>query len=402
MEYEYTVATAENKIEKGIIEAESEERAEAALYEAGFSRVLRLKVSVTRKGLEAMLPSLFGVRRQDVIDFSYQLADLVASGVDILSALQLLEKQAAKNVIRKTITGLIQELHNGRVLSEALGRYPETFPETYCSVIRMSEHTGNLEAGLRQMGHYLQNQMDERSRVQRAAAYPALVLTMALGVLVLLVTVVLPPLTSLFASFDVELPLVTRLLVGATDFVVDNKLPLLVLVLAVTAALLVYPRTQQGRRTLDRLMLSMPLIGPLNVDRNMGQICRRMSMLLEAGLPLPEVMSATIQTVSNTILAPALEEVREGSIQGDGLAEPMSRNPLFPLLMVSRVEVAENTGSLESTLASLADFYESKADRRITGLISVIEPTMTIVIGLTVGFLALSIVTPLYSILHSV
>jgi type IV pilus assembly protein PilC len=402
MAYYFTAYTVDKRIVQGAIDATSEITAEEALYRAGYHRILSLREGQPRPSLEKLMPTLFGVRTQDVIDFSRQLATLIESGVTILNALQLLQTQASRTALRKVIAGLVVELQGGSSFSQALSKYPQAFSYTYCQVIKASEQAGDLEVGLRQIAGYMEKQVATRSGVRRALAYPALVLLMAGGVFALLITVALPPLVGLFTSLGAELPWMTRLLIATADFVINYKLYLLEGLLTLIILIFGLMRLPAVKLTIDRLMLKIPLIGTINIQRNMCQFCQTTAMLLRAGLLLPQIMNVVIQTIGNRIIRQALMEVRDKLVQGQGLSQPMAAINLFPRLAVEMVVVGEKTGNLESTLATVADFYEQSADRKINTLISLIEPILTLLVGLVVAFIALSMITPLYSILRTV
>jgi len=402
MAYQYVAYTLDKRVTKGTIDAASERLAEEALYRAGYHRILSLKEVRPGLSLEKLLPTLFGVKTQDVIDFSRQLATLIESGVSILTALQLLEGQASRAVFRKVIGGLVDGLRGGSSFSLALSKYPQVFSYTYCSVIKASEQAGNLEVGLRQVADYMEKRMAMVKKITRAAAYPVLVLVIAIAVFALLITVVLPPLVGLFGMLGAELPLTTRALIATATFFIDYKLYLLVGVVALVVLIVFYSRLPTGRIHMDRLMLKMPVIGSINVQRNMCQFCETISMLLKAGLPLPQIMDIVMRAMRNRVVRRALMDIREKLVQGQGLSQPMAEIDLFPRLLVEMVVVGEKTGNLDSTLATLAKYYEQRVDQRLDTLVAMIEPALTLAIGLLVGFIALSMITPLYSILGSV
>ncbi len=402
MAYQYTAYTLDKRIMRGTIDATSERMAEEALYQAGYHRILSLKEVRPGLSIEKLMPTLFGVKTQDVIDFSHQLGTLIESGVTILTALQLLEGQASRAAFRRVIAGLIEELRGGSSFSQALSKYPQAFSYTYCQVVKAGEQAGNLEVGLRQVAGYMEKRMTMMKKMSRAMAYPALVLVMAIGVFALLITVVLPPLMGLFTSLGAELPWTTRLLIAAADFFINYNLYLLGGAFTLVVSIIYYAKRPTGRLTMDRLMLKMPVIGPINIQRNMCHFCETTSMLMKAGLRLPQIMDIVIQTIGNRVVRQALRDVREKLVQGQGLSQPMAAIDLFPRLLVEMVVVGEKTGNIDSTLATLAKYYEERVDQKIDTLVSMIEPALTVAIGLVVAFIALSMITPLYSILGAV
>ena len=401
MAYQYRAYTLDKRIVQGTIDATSESTAEEALYRAGYHRILSLREVRLGLDLEQLIPTLFGVKAQDVIDFSCQLATLIESGVTIITALQLLAGQASRPTLRKIIVGLIEELQGGSSFSQALSKYPQAFSYTYCQVMKASEQAGNLEVGLRQVAGHMEKQATMTRKITRAMAYPALVLLIAIGVFTLLITVALPPLIGLFTSLGAELPLPTKLLIATAGFFINYKLYLLGVLFILIISIVGYVRLPAGKLTMDRLMLKMPVIGPINIQRHMCHFCQTTSMLLKAGLRLPQTMDIVTQTIGSGLIRQALKDVKGKLIQGQGLSQPMAAIDLFPRLMVEMVVVGEKTGSIDSTLAALADFYEQRVDRRINSLISMIEPTLTVAVGMVVAFIALSMITPLYSILQT-
>lgn len=401
MTYHYRAYTDDKKIVQGTVEAASESLAEAALYQKGYQSVLSIKEAPPERSVADLIPTLFGVKAQGGIDFARQLATLLESGIPILTALHLLEEQAASSALRKAITGLAEALQAGNFLSQALARYFPAFSNTHCQLIKASEQAGNLETGLRQVASYMERQMAMKQRITRAMVYPAVVMLMAIGVAVLLIVVALPPLVGLFTSLGADLPWATRMLINASSFLTEYSLQLLLGMFALFILVIGYLRLPSGRLALDRLMLNMPVIGPINIHRHMSHFCQTTTMLLKAGVRLPHIMDIVTQTVRNRVMRQALLEVREKLVQGEGLSQPMAGNKLFPKLMVEMVVVGEKTGNLDATLATLGDFYEERVDRRIDALITMIEPALTVGIGLVVVFIALSMLTPLYSILGS-
>ncbi|OGO01788.1 MAG: hypothetical protein A2Y90_05215 [Chloroflexi bacterium RBG_13_52_12] len=402
MAYKYRAYTADKKIVEGKIEVSSESLAEGALYHAGYQNILSLEEISPRISIEKLIPSFFGVKTQEVIDVSNQLATLLQSGITILTSLKLLEGQTSRKVLKRIFAGLIEEIQGGSSLSQALSQYPQAFSNTYCQVIKASEQAGTLEIGLRQAAVYLEKRAYANQKITRAMLYPVFVLIMAIGVSILLVTVALPPLMSLFDSLGAELPWMTRVLIGTTGYLLENRLLVLGVVVGLIILIFGLFRLPSVQLAKDRYILKIPLIGGIAIERSMELFCQTASMLLKAGLRLPQIMDIVIQTNRNRIIRQTFNNVRDRLVQGEGLSQPMSENKLFPPLLVEMVMVGEKTGAMDTTLGTLAEFYERKVDRKIDMLLSMIEPILTVIIGAVVIFIALSMITPLYSILRSI
>jgi type IV pilus assembly protein PilC len=401
MAYKYQAYTNEKKIVRGTIEVASEKLAETALYQAGYEHILSLEEVGPGLNLESLVPTLFGVKTHEVIDISNQLATLVESGISLLTAMQLLGGQTTRKSLKKVLDGLVEEIQGGNSFSQALSHYPKLFSNTYFQMIIASEQTGQLETGLKQAAGYLERQAAANQKIKHAMMYPAFVLLMAVGVSVLLITVALPPLINLFNSLNTELPWMTRLLISAGGFLTERGLYVLVGLLAAIPMIIALLRLPSVKLTRDQYILKIPVIGKIIIERRLQFFCQTASMLLEAGLRLPAIMDIVIQTNRNQVIRQALGQVKESLVQGAGLSQPMAANELFPPLLVEMVVVGEKTGTLDSTLATLADFYEKKVNRRIDALVAMIEPALTVIVGVVVIFLALSMITPLYSILRS-
>jgi type IV pilus assembly protein PilC len=402
MAYKYQAYTSDKKIVRGTIEVASEKQAEGALYRAGYQNILSLEEVSPGLSLESLVPTLFSVKGRETIDFSNQLATLVESGISLLTSLQLLAGQTVKKPLKRILTRLIEEIQGGNSLSQALSGYPKVFSNTYCQMIKASEQAGQLETGLKQAAEYMERQATANQKIKQAMMYPSFVLVMAVGVSILLITVALPPLINLFNSLRAELPWMTKLLINAAGFLIDRGLYVLAGLFAAILMIIALLRLPSVKIARDRSLLKIPLIGSIIIERSMQFFCQTTAMLLKAGLRLPTIMDIVIQNNQNRIIHEALSQVKGSLVQGSGLSQPMAANELFPPLLVEMVVVGENTGAMDTTLATLADFYEKKVNRRIDAMIAMMEPVLTVIVGLVVIFLALSMITPLYSILRSI
>jgi type IV pilus assembly protein PilC len=261
----------------------------------------------------------------------------------------------------------------------------------------VGERTGIAADSLKTAADYLEKDLVIKKKIKKALTYPAIVLVVAAVVIVVLMIFVMPSMTKMFVDMKMELPLTTRLLIGLTNFVSTNTLPLLGGAVLAVVIVVLYRRSHSGRYQLDRLLLKVPVIGTANLMGEMARFSRTLALLVHAGLPLPEIMEMVRRTSGNQVMKEALAGVRTGLLEGEGLSGPMSRNTLFPSLLVQMVKVGEESGKLESTLSTVAGSYEAEADDKISGMISMIEPVMTVGLALIIGFIAISVITPMYS-----
>jgi len=401
MAYRYLAVTAHGEQTRGTLQVESEQAAERILWQRELT-ILDLQQIRQRIDLVKYLPSVLGPRPRDVILFSRQLATLVESGVALSSALELLQGQVSNKYMARVLAEIENDLHMGISLSGAMARHPIVFSELYCRMIETGERSGNLGPVLNQLAEYRERVQATLAKVRGAMAYPAFVLVLAILVVILLVNVALPPMVALFEEFDAELPWPTRFLIGLTQFFADYGLVMLVGTVILIVALFFYSRRPSGRRLMHHLILRIPWIGKINIQGSVARLSRTMSALLQAGLSLPEAILLSKDTLGNEILREALEGVREETLQGRGLSEPISKIRYFPRMLSHLTRIGEETGTLDTHLATVADFYEQEVDRALKVMTTVIEPALIIVLGLIVGFVAISIIMPMYDLLGQI
>jgi type IV pilus assembly protein PilC len=255
---------------------------------------------------------------------------------------------------------------------------------------------------MRQLADYEERIQVTLAKVRGAMAYPLFVLLLAIFVVAILVKVALPPMVRLFEEFSAELPWPTRFLIAITNFFGEYGLTLLIGAAVLSVVLFLFSRRPSGRLLLHRLVLRVPLLGKISIHGAVARLSRTLSALIKAGLALPEALALSKETIGNLVLQEALENVRQETLQGRGLSEPLSRVKQFPPMMSYLARVGEETGTLDTHLATVADFYEQEVDRSLRVMTTVLEPALIIVVGLVVGFVAVSIMMPMYNLLGAV
>jgi type IV pilus assembly protein PilC len=283
-----------------------------------------------------------------------------------------------------------------------MAAHPTAFPSLYARTMAVGERTGHMEDTLRQLATFLEKEQALSRKLRDAATYPAFVLGVAVFVVVIVVAVALPPIVDLFDSFHADLPVPTQILIGISKFASGYGSFLIFGAIVLLLVAIYYGSTPNGRRIRDRLVLRLPVIGKVVLQGQVARFTRTASVLIQAGLPLAEVMELILQTVDNTVVYAALDRVRLALLSGQGLSGPLAAERIFPLMLSQMVMVGEETGTLEANLATLADFYEDETDRSVKNLASLMEPALTVFVGGIVGFIAVSIVMPMYSVLSSI
>ncbi len=396
--YRYEAATTQGKILKGTIKAANEVSAERMLIGQGL-RPINVDVVPSMWSLEEALPSLFKIKPRDVIIFSRQLATLLKSGISLLPSLEILQAQAVSSrAFRKIVEAIVYDLRSGGSFSQSLAKHPAAFSEIYCRTMAVGEQTGNMEMVLHRMADYQEKQGTVAKKVKGALTYPIMVLGLGLVVAVILMVTVMPNLLPMFTSLGTELPPTTRLLMAISNALTTKPLYFLISAAVIAAAVFWLVKQPSGRRLLDRWMISFPVIGPPTLMGELARVSRTMSVLITAGLSLQDIMQLVPQSISNRFIRDALMQVSERLHLGEGLSEPMSRLEVFPPLMVQMVAVGEESNTLDFTLGVVADFYEVTSEEKMTAMVGMIGPISTIFISLFVGFIALSVIMPMYAL----
>ncbi|MFW6102563.1 MAG: type II secretion system F family protein [Chloroflexota bacterium] len=400
MDFAYIAYTEDKKLVRGKLSASSEQMASQLLSYGGY-RVVSLKEVVPFFKKEKLLSRFTRIKPTEIAMFSRQLALLLESGTDIVTSLDLLQEQMTNETLKKTIGYVASDIRAGSSLSVALSRHPKAFSPMYYRAISAGEQGGNLEVVLRQMANHIEKGLTTEKQIRGALTYPVIVVIVAVIVVIVLATYVLPAFTKMYSEFGVELPLMTRILIAISDWFSQYGVFLILGILAAVAVVILYIRTPRGKHWWDTTVLKLPVFGRIVHLGELGRCCRTMSLLIRIGLPLPEVMAMATNNSNNKVVADSLSGVQHDLIRGEGLSHPMAKRELFLPLMTQMVKVGEETGNLDNTLDTVADSFEMEAADKTGSAVALIQPVMTIIIGLVVGFVVLAMVSAMYSIYGS-
>ena len=397
MDFAYIAYTEDKKLVRGKLSASSEEMATQLLNYGGY-RVVSLKEVIPFFDREKFLSRFTRIKTAEIAMFSRQLALLLEAGTDIVTSLDLLQEQITNQTMKKIIGEVATDIRAGNSLSVALSRHPKAFSSMYYRAIAAGEQGGNLEVVLRQMADHIEKGIKTEKQVRGALTYPFIVVIVAVIVVIILATFVLPAFTKMYSEFGVELPLITRILIAISDWFSVYGIYVIIAFVAAVAAVYAYMRTPGGKQWWDTTVLKLPVLGRIIHLGELSRCCRTMALLIRIGLPLPEVMAMAINNSNNKVVGDNLTGVQEELIRGEGLSRPMAKRELFLPLMTQMVRVGEETGNLDNTLDTVADSFEMEAADKTAAAIALIQPVMTIIIGLVVGFVVLAMVSAMYSI----
>ena len=396
MEFKYTASTAEGGLINGVVEAESETTAEDILWKSGLT-IIDLKKNIKIPSLHEMLPSLFGVKKRDVIVFSRNLASLLDAGIPILRALNI-QSRFGRASFRAVMREVIKELERGKRFSEACAKYPKVFPNFFVYLLKTGEEVGNLSQVLKDIAAHMERDEATVKKIRGSLAYPAFVMVLAVGAIFVMLTFVVPALTSMFKEFGSDLPPMTRALIAVGDFFSAYFLYMILAVVVIAIAFVLYVRTPSGKKNKDRFILRIPVIGNAILKGGLARFTRNMGMLVGAGVSLFDALKLASETTDNLVLSEAVNNVRSNVSDGKLFSQAIAADPLFPGLMSEMIGVGEESGSLEGHLLKVSAFYEEEAEKAIAQVTGMLTPALTIGVGLIIGLIAVTIFSSIYSL----
>ncbi|MDP6667340.1 MAG: type II secretion system F family protein [Dehalococcoidia bacterium] len=341
------------------------------------------------------------VKRAELISFSRELATLIEAGIGIDSALNLLHDQRAGTAFEAVIRQLKDDLNSGKTIAESMSSQPNVFPQVYVRTVSSADRGAPLTTTLGQAADFLDSAQSAIAQAKRSLIYPVMVVFVGIGIVTMLLTVSLPQMIGLFETMDASLPMPTKVLIALSEFIRTYPLYILGTLVVTVVGGMKLVKTDRGTLFLHQMLLKVPMLGRIIIGGDIARSTGALASLSEVGLPLPEAMDVAQETAGNLVVRAALLEAREGLIAGNGLARPLEKTGLFPPTFVQTLKVAEDTGTLDENLRRMSDFYQQDSSERVKGMVGLIEPLATITVALAVGFVAMAVVMPMYSILGS-
>jgi type IV pilus assembly protein PilC len=398
VKFKYQATTEAGKRVRGVANATSIKSAMAGLVEDGFD-VVRLKEKRSVLQFEVTKKKL---KQDELMHFSRQLSAFVRAGIPLIEALEVIEEESDDKALRQMLVAVRESLITGDTFSGALLPYETMFPKFYIDMVRAAELTGSLDSVLGELARYIKRDLEARNKVKSALVYPAVILVMAIGTVIVLSTFVLPRFKTFFQSFHATLPLPTRMLIGFTNFIAKDWYEIIGALVLLIVLPMVLVRTRRGRRRKDKIVLRLPVVGQVIRFAIVERFCRLLSTMMEAGVPLPEAMGVLGDGTKNVLFQEGLQEVRAAMMRGEGLARPMGATNLFPGAVIQMVRVGENTGTLDTQLQVGSDYYGQELEYKLQRLTSLFEPAVILVMGGMVGFVAIALISAMYGIYHQV
>ncbi len=396
--FAYTGRAENGRTVEGVLDAESARAARARLRRDGVYPTEIAEESAAPRS--SIFSRSFGdrVAPGDVALLSRQLATLLSAGVPVVEAHAAVGEQADRAPAARVLSHLRDDVSQGTSLADAMAQHPAVFSELYVGMVRAGETAGALDVVLERLASYSESQLRLRARVRNALAYPLLMSAISAGIVVLMLAFVVPKVTRIFAEQEQELPLPTRILLGASNALTENGLLLLLFLAACVAGAVTLLRRPEWRSWLDGKLLGLPLFGPIASKVAVARFARTLATLLANGIPLLEALELAGRVIGNEALRNAVDGARTAIREGSGVAEPLRRSGLFPPLLVRMIAVGERSGELEPMLDRVADAYEQDVESSLATLTAVLEPVMILVMGGIMVFVVLAILLPIFEI----
>ncbi|MDP3724291.1 MAG: type II secretion system F family protein [bacterium] len=396
--FAYTAKDAHGATVEGMIEAQNERAAVTALRDHKLFPVsLKQKAEATASVLSQFRFLKFA-QHFEIVGFTRQLATMVEAGLTLTEALTILREQTKNPDMQRMVAQIIRDIDGGMSFADALDRHQETFSMVFISLVRAGESAGVLDKVLTRLSENLEKERDFRSKVKGAMIYPVIVITAMIGVVIVMMVFVLPRLTSLFGELGSSLPLPTRILIGASSFMVAYWYILAGFFVGGAIWLRWWGKTDVGRRAVDRFRLRVPLFGAILENVVLAEFTRTLSLLITAGIPIIEGLTTVARALENVLYQDAIMQASREVERGTPLATPISREPIFPPIVGQMIRTGESTGKLDVLLLRLSSYFESEAEHQIRGLTAAIEPIIMIILGLGVAFLVMAVILPIYQI----
>lgn len=396
MQFNYVAYTLEQGVIKGRVDAENEYEAREEVLGRGL-RLLQLKPVRKLPPIDEIFPSLFKVKTGDLVRLSRQLATMTLGGSSLQRSLEMLESESKNRVLRKILASIRKTLDEGGSLSSGMAKHPAVFNARFVSVVEVGEHTGGLASALEQLSDSMEREHEAVQRFKRTMMMPLFTMGSSVAMLVLMMTVMLPPLLESFEAFDADTPLITAIAMGVVGFISDNLLIIVGVIVFLAVAYAVGSRIPTIHYKMHLASTKLPVIGSLLVSKEIAAFSRTNAMLLNAGVSLAESLPLAIGGCKNLVVYAAFAAGEQSLLAGRGMAQALKEYPVLPRLWVELVMVGEENNFLPQTLENLANAYEAEVENRLAAILSLMEPLSTFAVGGVVLFMALSMFMPIMS-----
>ena len=406
--YEFKGLNEAGKVISGLKEAESPKGLRTLLRkegvfltdvlgesQTGTARPKNGKADVLNANVDLRKLTRGSITTDDIAIMTRQLATLLAAGVTLVESLTALVDQVDKEQLKRVLSDVKQRVNEGSSLADALGHHQKVFGHLFVNMIRAGEHSGALDSVLLRLAEFTEGQARLRQKIIGTMVYPIIMMVIGGGVLVLLMTVVVPKVTKIFIDMKAVLPLSTKMLIFLSNLFSNWWFVIFPALIGGIVGAVVWTRSETGKPKWDRILLKLPVFGPLSRMLSVARFSRTLATLLKSGVPLLTAMDIVKNVVTNSVLSDVVDKARDAIREGESIATPLKRSGEFPPLVYHMVAIGERSGQLEDMLVNVADSYESQVNVRVGALTSLLEPLMIVLMGGVIAFVAFSILMPI-------
>ena len=400
MKFKYVARTRDGKTQSGSVEA-SGIRSATALIKSQDLIVVSLEEHKGGFSVDQFFKSLKGISSNEVVNFTRQLATMISAGLSLSEALNIL-KQQVSNASFKTILQSIQsDVAGGTSFSNALTKFPEVFDPTYIALLTAGEASGNLDDVLLRLAEKLEKSREFKSKLKGAMIYPIIIVIAMVGVMGVMVVFVIPKLSEMYDSLHIELPLPTQILIALSDFTIGYWYIIIIGVAGWIIGYSYFKKTTTGKYVLDKIALKVPIFSKIVILGVLTEFARTLALLMRSGVNIIDGLDIVANATSNIYFKEEIFAAREKVEKGIPLSEPITDSKLFPPIVGQMISVGERTGQMDEILFKTSAYFESEADQAVKNLTTALEPIIMVMLGLMVGVLILSIITPIYKLTSS-
>ncbi|MBR4608126.1 MAG: type II secretion system F family protein [Lachnospiraceae bacterium] len=394
--YKYEIIDPSGKHKKGTIDANDELTARQTLKTDGSTLV-----SISMAGaLDKEINISFGapVKPKELAVFCNMFKSILAAGVTIIEALGMLAEQTENKKFKAVIEEVHDDVQKGETLSSAFAKHPKFFPEMMIQMANAGEASGSLETSFERLSTHFEKDAHLKALVAKSMVYPIILICVIVGVVILMMTVIVPQFTSTFDDIGAELPGITKAVMAVSDMILHWWWLALIIIIGVVVFLKAFKKTERGALLFGKLMLHMPLFGPLSVKTAAARFTRTLSTLISSGMALVEAIHITGKIMTNAVVQAALVKAEQDVTQGFPLSVPLMESEVFPVMVPQMVKIGEETGSLDEMLSKIANYYDEEVEIATEALVAAMEPLIIIVMAGTVVPIILAVLMPMFSL----
>jgi type IV pilus assembly protein PilC len=397
--YKWEGKTAKGAIKKGEMEGPNEAAIRIHLRQ---QNIVPTKISSKGKEITFSLPFKKKVKQRAVAIFTRQLATMIDAGLPLVQSLEILSAQQEDKVFKNVIREIREDVEGGSTFAGSLKKHPVTFNELYTNLVVAGEEGGILDTILTRLANYIEKSEALKKKVKSALIYPATIVGVAIIVVAILMIFVIPVFENLFKSSGQTLPLPTLVVVTLSKLIKKYVVIFIPAMILLFFLFRKYYQTQNGKAVVDRLLLKIPVFGPLLRKVAVARFSRTLGTLVSSGVPILDGLSIVSRTSGNKTIETAILNARSSIREGETIAEPLSRSGIFPPMVIQMISVGESTGALDSMLSKIADFYEEEVDIAVANLTSLLEPFLMIFLGVVIGGVVISMYLPIFSMASAI